>query len=210
MATSRVFLALGCVQWSLETHLRSNDRFRFVALWLLSSIFYGRSRTFSYPQGNHVTNCTEILSQWIKPPNLEKTSTHLFTFRAITAQKFSAEFCVICQFLVQVKTLTRLLTETLKKVFTHWHLVEVCVVWQQTFFILTRAFDELWTDYHIALIVKFFATTVCICQAFSNATVDWANYVWLLEFVAGENGDASCLGSAVKGVERIKNLWKSY
>lgn len=90
---------------------------------------------------------------------------------------------------------------SLKEERAHWHLVKVCVVRQQTFIILARSHDEFRADDDIALIMNFLAAAVCISQAFSNATVDWANDVALLEPVASEERNAFRLRQAKRTIK---------
>jgi hypothetical protein len=76
---------------------------------------------------------------------------------------------------VQVQTFALLLAKALKEEFADGHLVEICIVRQQTLLVVTGTSEEVWADNDIALIVYSLASTVGVSQALSKATVDWTD-----------------------------------
>lgn len=64
--------------------------------------------------------------------------------------------------------------------------MEIYVVRKQTLFILTLFLKVTRTNDYVALIVHLVAATVDESQALPETTVDWANCVDLLHFVAGQ------------------------
>jgi hypothetical protein len=78
---------------------------------------------------------------------------------------------------VEVKTFALLLAKSLEEIFADRHLVEICVVRQKTFFVFAHASDEFRTHNDVARVVNFMASTICVRQTFSDASVDRTNRV---------------------------------
>lgn len=107
---------------------------------------------------------------------------------------------------MEVKTLAMLLAETLEEVLADGHLVEVCIVRQQAFFVLTCSSDELRADDDVARVVNFLTSAVGVGQTLAESSVDRADDVGLFHGGSCEERNALGLGEAVGKIH--ENLGK--